>query len=315
MITISQLFVYPVKSCRGIALEKSRLFAEGLEHDRRWMIVDAQGQFLSQRQLPAMARIAVALVDPDPGPDPSGIRAGARAGAEEGTGPDRADVIPDLILRLAGEDGDLGPAAPEFRVRPDHDAGPHPARVWSFQGVATDCGGAVAAFLSDFLGCPVRLLRFDDRQPRNCNAKWTRGHDARTRFADGFPLLILGEASVADLAARMGVDFLALERFRPNLVLSGLPAYEEDFIRSLEWPQAADPAVSLQLTKPCARCSIPGLDPLSGRPRSGDPTALLATFRYHPAVEGAVLGMNALPLNACGATLNQGLSLNPVFDF
>ncbi len=297
MIKISQLFLYPVKSCRGIAVESSRLLPQGLEHDRQWMIVDENGHFLTQRQAPAMARIVAALST-------------------------SASSVPDLILQLADESGCLNPGAGKLRVRAGFGESSRPVRVWSDELPSIDCGSDAAAFLSEFLGRPARLVRFDDRQSRTCSQKWTGNTTSHTRFADGFPVLVLGESSVIDLAGKMGLSHLPVERFRPNVLISGLPAYEEDFIRTLTTADDGMPQVKLELVKPCTRCSIPGLNHESGRQESTDPTAQLATFRYLSAVQGAALGMNAIVLETlAGAkpheypSLNTGQILNPIYHF
>ena len=194
---IAALTVYPVKACAGIALTDALLGREGLAHDREWMIVDAQGRFLSQRELPALARIAVALDDDS------------------------------LLMSTAGH--------PPLRV-PSHQPGAarRPVQVWGDRIQAIDCGRAAARWLGSVLDQPVGLVRFAPDLERPCDPAWAGPGEARVHFADAFPLLILARESVADLGRRMGHPDLAWQRFRPNVLIEGVDPYEEDLIASLE---------------------------------------------------------------------------------
>lgn len=194
---IAALTVYPVKACAGIAMSHAPLSREGLAHDREWMIVDAQGRFVSQRELPALARIAVALNDDS------------------------------LLLSTAGH--------PPLRV-PYHqpDAGRRPVQVWGDHTQAIDCGRTAAQWLSGVLNHPVGLVRFAPDLQRPCDPAWVGPGEARVHFADAFPLLILARESVADLGRRMGHPDLAWQRFRPNVLIEGVEPYEEDLLESLE---------------------------------------------------------------------------------
>ncbi|MBP8307921.1 MAG: MOSC N-terminal beta barrel domain-containing protein [Burkholderiaceae bacterium] len=194
---IAALTVYPVKGCAGIALTRAPLRREGLIHDREWLIVDAQGRFVSQREHPALARIAVTLTD-------DGLALGADGHA---------------------------------RVRVPHHqpgAGRRLVQVWNDRFEAIDCGAAASQWLSTFLGHSVGLVRFAPDQARPCDPAWVGPGGARVQFADAFPLLVLARESVADLGRRMGHPDLAWQRFRPNVLIEGVEPYEEDLIESLE---------------------------------------------------------------------------------
>lgn len=282
MVSIAGLSLYPIKSCGGIALQAAQVGAFGLEAqgigDREWMLVDAGGIFLSQRELPALARARTAF----------------------GDGP---------WIEVSA------PGLPVLRLRTDEGPATHPRRtvaIWSDQLAALDAGEAPAAWFSGLVGAPVRLARFDDRETRHADAGWTGGLKVRTRFPDGFPILLLSKASLEDLNARWTADGkapLAMARFRPNIVLDGIGAYEEDFLASLR----AD-ALELRPVKPCPRCSIPAVDQDSGEV-GPSPLDLLATYRFDPAVGGATLGQNAVVTGGAGSTLTVGQAFETRWNF
>jgi uncharacterized protein len=300
---IETLMIYPVKSCRGISVQASTVWDQGLEHDRQWMIVDAHGVFLTQRECPEMARIVPSLHQTDAGDT-------------------------ELFLQLANAQGQIETQSPSLTIGMAEQEVFRRVIVWKFEGQAIDCGHAASKFLSDFLQRPVRLVRFSPTETRNCNTAWTGALLGKTYFSDGFPILVLGQASVLDLAGRLKQN-LAIERFRPNIVISGLPAYEEDFIQTLvanslgpnnaspnhASPNHGLPNIGLKLVKPCPRCPIPKVDPWTGAIALFDPAAELATYRYHQAAEGAVLGMNALAYQGQGQKLAVGQSFEAIYDF
>ncbi len=189
-IRIADLLVYPVKSCRGIRLDRARVGPRGFDHDREWMIVDAEKQtFLTQREFPRMALIETAL-DAD-------------------------------ALRLAI------PNAGEFTIPFENHAGAESeVTVWGNRCSAADCGDAIAAALTDYLRPePLKTCRLV-RMKRNSVRSNPLGKGS-VSFADAFPFLGVSEASLADLNARLG-EPLPMDRFRPNLVFSGCAPYEED---------------------------------------------------------------------------------------
>ena len=258
---IAGLFIYPVKSCRGIALSSAELTERGLAHDREWTIVDVAGRFVSQRELPRLALIGTALSD----------------GALRLTAPG----LTPLTVPLAQ-------SGPERRVT-----------VWRDTLDAIDEGDPAALWLSAWCERELRLVRFDPRVRRCCNPVFAGDSGAHTGFADGYPLLVLAEASLADLNARLASP-LPLNRFRPNVVLSGMEAYEEDHVDEI-----ASGAIRLKLVKPCTRCEITTTDQATGE-RASEPLMTLATYRMHPALEGVIFGVNAIVVAGVGETLRIG---------
>jgi len=192
--TLAALHVYPIKSCRGIALGGARLTSTGLADDRHWMVVRPSGRFVTQRELPRLALIVTAL--------------NGRA----------------LTLDAAG--------MPTLAVSREQSGDSSAVTVWGFTGRGIDCGEAAAHWFTSFLGTPLRLVRFDTRAPRACDPAWTGDVPAVTEFADGFPILVISRASLKELNSRLPKE-LPMERFRPNLVLDGVEAYAEDRIHEL----------------------------------------------------------------------------------
>ncbi|MBQ5961855.1 MOSC domain-containing protein [Massilia sp. ZL223] len=281
MATLTELVVYPIKSCAGLSvpqatLAPSGLVAEGV-HDREWMLVTREGQFLTQREYPRMALIAP-RVDGDA-----------------------------LVVEA--------PGMPLLRLPLAHDATAAilQVQIWDHSVPAADCGDAAAAWFADAIGGACRLVRFRSDVQRPTSTKWTGGTPSETRFADGYPLLLIGQASLDDLNAKLvaaGRAPLPMNRFRPNLVVEGIEAFEEDFVESF-----STDGLSLRPVKPCARCPIPAIDQASGIP-GPDPLDILQTYRANPRMEDAVcMGMNCIVQEGAGQVLRVGQHLDASIAF
>ena len=287
MPAVSSLYVYPIKSCAGIALHEARLLDTGLEYDRNWMVVDPSGLMLTQRSHARLALIRVAL----------------------GQG--------ELIV--------TAPGMPELRTPLAVTALERPAlmetRVWRDTMSAFDTGPQTEAWFSAFLGVPARLVRFDPAVRRVVDPVWTGDLAAITQFADGFPLLVAGEASLADLNRRLtakGAPPIPMNRFRPNLVFTGLEAYDEDYVESLTiW--VGDETAQLHLVKPCARCPIPTIDQASGAPDPhwpNEPLDTMSTYRGNARLDGALtFGQNAIVSSGFGTVLALGQQIDAELGF
>lgn len=231
---LTQLLVYPVKSLGGIALAESLVEARGLRHDRRWMVVDPGGRFLTQRELPRMALVSPSL-------------------AED-------------ALRLDA------PGMPTLPVPPAlGDAAPVSVRVWRSVCDALPVGGDADGWLSECLGTPARLVFMPDTTRRAINPDHSRPGDV-VSFADGYPFLLIGEASLADLNARLDAP-VGMGRFRPNFVVSGGPAYAED-----GWARVRIGGAAFRVAKPCDRCGLTTIDPATAA-RGTEPLHTLAGYR------------------------------------
>jgi uncharacterized protein YcbX len=183
---------------------------------------------------------------------------------------------------------------------------------------AYDMGALAARWFSDFLGREVRLVRFDPEQRRLSERRWTGAVEAENAFQDGFPLLVVSSASLAELNRRLAAADVApvtMARFRPNIVLDGLGAHGEDALDEIAFASAAGP-VRLRLVKPCARCPIPDVDPETGLAGHAVGDAL-ARYRADPRRDGKVtFGMNGVVLEGFERALQVGMhgSASIAFD-
>jgi uncharacterized protein YcbX len=230
------------------------------------MVVDARGRFVTQRELPRLA-----LVRPI-------VEGGGLTLAADGAG---SVALPH---RMPGEDS-------------------REVIVWRSNVRGIDQGDTAARWMSAFLGAGVRLVRFDDAKPRMCNRDFAGDSGAHTLFADGYPLLVIGQASLDDLNMRLagkGAPALPMNRFRPNVVIDGLDAFEEDHVDTLT---AGD--VALKLVKPCARCKVTTTDQATGRV-GVEPLPTLSTYRRDDRLAAVLFGMNAIVVAGAGGTLAAG---------
>lgn len=259
---LTALNIYPVKSCRGIPLQSARVSDTGLADDRHWMLVRPNGRFVTQRELPRLALIGTAVT---------------------------AD---GLELSAAG--------MPALSVPRESPGTSMNIVVWKFSGGGIDCGEEAAAWCTQYLGTPLRLVRFDTRQERVCSPEWTQGQRAITQFSDGYPVLIISRASLAELNSRLPKE-LPMVRFRPNLVIDEVGAYDEDRIHELSTDD-----VTLRIVKPCTRCSITTTDQQSGALDGVEPLATLRKYRFDRALGGVCFGQNAIITRGVGASLRVG---------
>ncbi|MFO1219008.1 MAG: MOSC N-terminal beta barrel domain-containing protein [Burkholderiaceae bacterium] len=271
-VTIAGLFVHPVKSCARVAVDRARLIDTGLEWDREWMIVDADGAFVTQRDLPRMALVRPAL---------------------------RGN---DMVLRA--------PGMLALHVSLDAVEEPCRVRVWNDTVAAYDMGDLAAQWFSDFLGRKLRLARFDPEQQRKCDPRWTGPTEAVAAFADGFPLLVVSAAAIDEVNRRLSAQGQAAvdnARFRPNLVLDGLDAHGEDWLDRIEF-DTPEGSVVLRPVKPCSRCPIPDVDPARGEP-DGAVTSIISAYRADARLDGKItFGMNAIVERGFDCELGVGLS-------
>lgn len=244
---VTGLYVYPLKSARGVPLREAALDEFGIEGDRRWCLMGADGRVITQRDCPVLATLDVT---------PSGQ---------------------GLELRAAGR--------PPVRVLPpEPDAKMLPVDVWADRTEGLAAGARADAWLERFLGRPCRLLYMPARVRRQVSLSYGRPGD-RVGFADGYPLLLTSEASLAELNRRLEAA-VPMDRFRPNLVVdAGAPFAEDD------WARIRIGDTEFRVVKSCARCVVTTTDQRTGD-RGKEPLRTLATFRL---VEGRVLfGQNLI---------------------
>jgi uncharacterized protein YcbX len=257
--TCTQLWIYPLKSAAPIALERATVELRGLAHDRRWLVIDAAGCALTARDLPRLVLLGARATD-------AGLELAAPAGARMPE-PRRFVPLPD-------------PEGPRVEVE-----------LWTTRIEAALAEPAAAAWLSAYLGVDARLVHCDARCERPILGLGGRAGD-RVSFADGYPLLLLSEASLARLSERLGaVDAAAADvrRFRPNVVVAGVEAHAED-----DWTRLEIGGVPFDVAKACPRCVLTTVDPDRGeRDARGQPLRELATYRN--TEKGVLYGMNLIP--------------------
>jgi uncharacterized protein YcbX len=264
---VASLHVYPVKSCRGIDVDAFRLTRTGPEWDRRWMIVTAaHGRFITQRSHPAMARISVAI-----------------AGGN---------------LRLSGDD--IEPLV----VPLDHGGGARRVSIWKDECLGIDAGDDAADWLAATLGEALRLVRIDPSVPRLANPEYAGPEPQPVSFADGYPVLMISRASLAELNRRLP-DAIPMARFRPNIVIDGVAAHAEDAMARFRFG-----AVVLRGVKHCTRCPITTTDQRTGaRDARQEPLRTLGTYRHDRVLKGVTFGQNCVIEAGVGERLAVGAPL------
>ena len=231
--TVSQLSIYPVKSCRGINLQSTSAEDFGLKNDRRWMVVDESGVMLTQRKLSSMCLINVTLTE-------AGIQLSTSAMESlQVTIPISANILK--------------------------------VKVWNDECMAYDAGDEAANWLSQFLNISCRLVYFPEDEIRQVDLDYANEGD-KTAFSDGFPLLLISQASLDDLNSRLD-NPISMNRFRPNIVVEGCQPYEED-----SWKKIKIGDIDYSIVKPCSRCVIPSINPETAE-REKEPTKTLITYR------------------------------------
>ncbi len=244
-IAISQLWIYPIKSTSGIALESVQLEKRGFQYDRRWMLIDKDNRFITQRQHPKMT-----LIEPSFESDVMDYGLSVRA-------PNMPVLIipyPDPMVELYDE---------------------VEVTCWDDKIKAHHINTAIDNWFSEFLGVDCQLVYMPDSALRSVDPDYAdniRGEHIAS-FSDGFPNLVISEASLDDLNSRVDID-LTMERFRPNIVLSGCEPYEEDCLGHFKISQ-----VDFFAIKPCSRCVITTINPQSGNKESKEPLLTLSKFR------------------------------------
>lgn len=235
MLWVSHLFIYPIKSLGGISVSSSLVTSRGLQHDRRWMLVDENHEFLSQRILPQMALLQAQLT-------PDGLQVKHKKS--------------DEAFFLPFEFG----AGQKLNVQ-----------VWADQCIAETTSKEADAWFSEMLSIKCRLVYMPEETNRQVDTHYARNNEI-TSFSDGFPFLLIGQSSLDDLNRRLP-EPLPMNRFRPNVVVSGSTPYEED-----QWRQFLINRIQFYGVKPCARCTVTTIDQEEAQ-KEKEPLKTLATYR------------------------------------
>lgn len=282
---LCEINIFPVKSLKGISVTSATVEPRGLRNDRRWMLIDADGRFMTQREFPQMATIGVVVTG-------DGLQV-----TSEGAG----------VMRIPFE-----PGTGDIRQ----------VTIWQSVCDAEIYGDVVNQWFSDVLGTPCQVVYMPDETKRSVNSRFDRGEDI-VSFADGYPLLVISEASLEDLNDRIAESLahagrlsafrqLPMNRFRPNIVVAGSEAFAEDHWRRIRVGEAI-----FRATKPCARCAITTVDQSRGQFDGKEPLKTLASYRMAQHVIPDTfesLGMTAtavlfgqnLIAESIGATIKAG---------
>jgi uncharacterized protein len=272
---ISEINIYPIKSLGGISLNEAIIEQRGLQFDRRWMLVDETGKFLTQREFPKMSTISISLIE-------TGLQVSA-------------DKFEDLTVPFEVEGERLK------------------VQIWNSNCEAILSDLHINKWFSEVLqtNCKLVFMPVDSR--REINPRFAVNNDI-VSFADGYPFLIIGENSLADLNSRLEIP-LPMNRFRPNFVVSNSDAYAED-----NWKKIKIGNTFFRTTKPCERCVITTIEQINGVFTGTEPLRTLAKYRRTKQVfpetyadfglsENAVLFGQNLVAENFGETIKVGDSL------
>ncbi len=251
-IMLENIFVYPVKSLSGISVKKWNVTQTGLQYDRKWMLIGTDGQFLSQRKIPRMALVKTEF---------------------------NGD---DLVLSAPGMENLSLPA-------PTISGIPVACKIWEDHCQALKVSSHADEWFSTFLKQACHLVYQPEDSARPVDPNYGQSHD-QVAFSDGFPFLIISDASLASLNQAMPAA-LPMQRFRPNLVVSGCAGYAEDFWREIQIGE-----IGFRLPKPCSRCSVPTVNQDTGEQGKEPLVTLNRTRKWQNKV---YFGQNAIH-NHCG---------------
>jgi uncharacterized protein YcbX len=258
-LIVSQLAIYPVKSMRQVSVENAVIDMGGLKNDRRWMVIDTEGRMITQRQQSRLCLIQPEILD-------GGLCLHASGMSD---------------LKISNPDGDK-----TQRVA-----------VWGDNCNACNAGVEAQRWLTEFMGIECSLVYFPGNEVRIVDQTFAREGD-QTAFSDGFPVLLVSQASLDELNKRLDSP-VPMARFRPNIVVSGGEPYAED-----DWQQLKIGDFNLRIVKPCSRCVIPSID-IETAERTGEPTKTLS--RYRRQDNKIIFGQNAV-LDGHGV-LKTGMSV------
>lgn len=237
MLQLSEIWIYPIKSITGIQLEEANVLQRGFQFDRRWMIVDNNNTFLSQRTYPELALLDLTISD-------TSLQISKRTNPEDKI---ETPLFPALLQEIE-------------------------VTIWNDKVFAWTVDPAADAWLSEFLDQPVKLVYMGDQAERQIDLKYSEDGE-NVSFADGYPYLMISEASLADLNGRLK-EPVSMRRFRPNLIVAGASAFEED-----TWSKIQIGDLTFRVVKPCARCVLITVDPQTAE-KGAEPLKTLSSYRF-----------------------------------
>lgn len=261
---VSGIYIYPIKSLGGISLDQAQVQERGLENDRRWMLVDEKGGFLTQRLHAQMALLQVTLQ------------------ADRLEVSHKQNLLEPLFIPFAEKAGT-----------------PVTVTIWDDTCTALEVSAAISAWFTKALGMPARLVYMPEGSRRQVDTDYAQNGEV-VSFADGYPILITGQASLNDLNSKLK-EAVPMDRFRPNLVFTGGDAFDED-----KWVSFKIDTIQFKVAKPCARCVLTTIDQETGI-KSAEPLQTLAGYR---AKNNKVLfGQNILLQGAGSVSLGDEIEV------
>ncbi|VAW81085.1 Flavodoxin reductases (ferredoxin-NADPH reductases) family 1 [hydrothermal vent metagenome] len=277
---VQALNIFPVKSLRGFSVSKMSLAPSGFMYDRQWMLVDVNAKFLTQRQLPRMALVDVTI-------DEQYLRFAAP----------QMDLL-EIMLKAGNIAGITDKTTKTNKIN---------VKIWSDECVGLLAEERINQWFSEFLAVDCRLVQFDQSQPRQVDQDYSDNTQDQVCFADGFPFLIIGSASLDDLNCRLnekGESSVPMMRFRPNIVIETDEPFIEDY-----WSKITIEGIKMQLVKPCSRCVIPTIDIQSAQ-KSKEPIETLKSYRKY---DGKIFfGQNVIHQFNPGQSITVGDTLTLV---
>ena len=232
---LSEINIYPIKSLRGISLNEAKIERRGLEFDRRWMLIDENNRFLTQRDFPKMATLGVEILENS---------------LQISNGNEKLPVPFEIENKLTERVG-----------------------IWQSKCKAEIYDKSINDWFSDALQTNCRLAKMPAETHRKVNYLYAVKKDDHVSFADGYPFLLIGESSLQDLNDRLEKK-VPMNRFRPNLVISGAEAFKED-----SWKKIKLGEIIFHIVKPCERCVITTIEQKTGEKQGVEPLKTLASFR------------------------------------
>lgn len=233
---LSEIWIYPVKSLAGIRLTEAQVEEKGLQYDRRWMIVDKNGRFLTQREFSKMAMLKVAIME-------NGLLISNR-------------LEPEKYISVPFETVSSNSVS---------------VTVWDDEVEAVTVSDEVDKWLSEQLEMEVKLVIMPESTQRKADPRYAKNNE-NVSFADGFPFLLISQASLDHLNERLELP-IVMQRFRPNFVVTGTNPHAED-----DWKSIQIGELFFDIVKPCARCILTTIDPETAE-KGKEPLKTLATYR------------------------------------
>jgi uncharacterized protein len=267
-MTVTGLYHYPIKSCKGQPLQQAELGERGIVHDRAFMLATPEGRFLTQREYPRLA-----IVEP---------------------------IVNNTTIAITAPG--CSSISAEIRDTATSDEHRLQATIWGDECKTVVQKAALNEWFSDFLGTSVVLVSMEQGFRRIVDQTYAPRPDDNTGFADGFHILLLSEASLESLNARLvesGSEPVPMNRFRPNIVVSGCEAFEEDTWKQIRIGTNGE-SLAMDVVKPCARCIITTIDQTSGVKTGAEPIATLKKFRRNADGTKVLFGQNVVNTD-CGS--------------